>query len=70
MEELRQMAMQADESAAQARRLAQETAQRAGELHAICGGIRLELNRIANKRMLKLKLTERESAIWTLYGER
>ena len=70
MEELRQMARQADENAVQARRFAREAAQRAGELHAICGELRLELNRIANKRMLKLKLTKRESAIWTLYGER
>lgn len=62
-------AQEADKLSAEMHNAAHKAAERAGELHSNIVGLRSELKRIEAKRLLKLRLTARERAIWTLYGK-
>lgn len=69
MEILRKAAVEANRVSIDAHKAAHEAAENAGEICALINGIQGELNRISAKKTLKIRLTERERAIWTLFGK-
>ncbi len=69
MVKLIRMSAEADKVALDARRIASQAEKKATEITELYQGIRSELEVIKAKKLLKIRLAERERAVWILYGK-